>query len=621
MGEPRELGNRVGAVPAGACALIVLLLISPSDCCFFACALLSCSPQCGDPWSEDDAMRMTKALLAILLLALDGTAAAATTVLINARVHTSAATAEAVAWNEAGRIVAIGAGAELRKQFPDAVLLDAGGAAVLPGLVDAHGHVLGLGLSLLNADLRGTESKPQVIERLRAHAAKLPGDAWLIGRGWDQNDWPEKAFPTAADLDAAFPDRPVYLRRIDGHAAWANSAALKRAPRDLSGDWQPDGGRIERIDGKPAGVLVDAAMDLLDEVVPKPDAALKRRAYKLAFDTLLANGLTGVHDAGVSRDDLVVLRELADAGELPLRIYAMADGDGDALNALCRDGLYAHAGGRLQMRAVKLYIDGALGSRGAALKADYSDDPGNRGLFVTAPDEFRRIVAKAKQCSVQVATHAIGDRGTRVVLDTYADVLGEAARSDHRWRVEHAQIVDVADIARFAELRLIASMQPTHATSDMPWAQARVGAKRLAGAYAWRRFIDAKVPLALGSDFPVEQVSPLLGLYAAVTRQDLDGKPAKGWLPAQRLSLDEAVRGFSAGVAFAEFAEIDRGAVAIGKQADFTLLAKDPFQIPVRGIPGGKVVATVVDGTVVLGRLHIVAGEKPASARTTSPSR
>lgn len=541
-----------------------------------------------------------------LLLVLWGTDAVAATVLFNARVHTLDAArpeAQAVAWDDAGRIIAVGADDALRAQFPQAQRIDAGGAAVLPGLIDAHGHVLGLGLSLLNADLRGTASKAQVLDRLRAHAATLPANAWLIGRGWDQNDWPEKVFPTAGDLDAAFPDRPVYLRRVDGHAAWANSAALKRAQRDLGGDWQPDGGRIERANGKPSGVLVDAAMNLLDEALPKPDSALKRRAYALAFQTLLANGLTGVHDAGVSREDLAVLRELADAGELPLRIYAMADADGAALDALCRDGLYAHAGGRLQMRAVKLYIDGALGSRGAALKADYSDDAGNRGLLVTAPDEFRRIVTKAKGCGVQVATHAIGDRGNRLVLDTYAQVLGDAARGDHRWRIEHAQIVDVADIARFAELNVIASMQPTHATSDMPWAQARVGRQRLAGAYAWRRFVEAKVRLALGSDFPVEQVSPLLGIYAAVTRQDLDGKPREGWLPAQRLTLAEAVQGFSAGAAFAQFAESDLGTIAIGRKADFTVLRADPFALKAQGIPRDRIEATVVDGKVVFGSL------------------
>jgi predicted amidohydrolase YtcJ len=551
-----------------------------------------------------DEDRLMRSMLTALLLLVWGTDALAATVLVNAHVHTLDAArpeAQAIAWDDTGRIVGVGSNDALRAQFPQARTIDAAGATVLPGLIDAHGHVLGLGLSLLNADLRGTTSKTQVLERLRAHEAKLPADAWLIGRGWDQNDWPEKVFPTAADLDAAFPDRPVYLRRVDGHAAWANSAALKHAPRDLGGDWQPDGGRIERVNGKPSGVFVDAAMDLLDDVQPKADAALKRRAYALAFRTLLSNGLTGVHDAGVSREDLAVLRELADAGELPLRIYAMADANGAALDALCRDGRYAHAGGRLQMRAVKLYIDGALGSRGAALKADYTDDSGNRGLLVTAPDEFRRIVTKARDCGVQVATHAIGDRGNRLVLDTYAQVLGDAARGDHRWRIEHAQIVDVADIARFAELKIIASMQPTHATSDMPWAQARVGKQRLAGAYAWRRFVDAKVPLALGSDFPVEQVSPLLGLYAAVTRQDLDGKPRGGWLPAQRLTLIEAVTGFSAGAAYAQFAESDLGMIAVGRAADFTVLRADPFALKAQGIPHDRIEATLVDGKVVFG--------------------
>jgi len=545
-----------------------------------------------------------RTILAALLLALGGTQPAVaqkTTLLVNARVHAENGMAEAVAWDASGRIIGVGTTAALSAQFADAQRIDAHGKTVLPGLIDAHGHVLGLGLSLLNADLRGTRSKTEIVARLRKQAAGLPTDAWLIGRGWDQNDWPEKVFPSAADLDAAFPERPVYLSRVDGHAAWINTAALHRIERDLGGDWQPEGGRIERRDGKPTGVFVDGAMGLVDAVVPKPDAALKRKAYTLAFASLVANGLTGVHDAGVSQDDLQQLRALADAGELPLRIYTMADANGAALDALCRDGLYAHPGGRLQMRAVKLYVDGALGSRGAALNADYSDDPGNRGLFVTSPEDFRRAVVKAKGCGVQVATHAIGDRGNRLVLDTYADVLGDAAGSDHRWRVEHAQIVDPADIARFARLHVIASMQPTHATSDMPWAEARLGRERLAGAYAWRRFVEAGVPLALGSDFPVEQVSPLLGLYAAVTRQDLDGKPRSGWLPAQRLSLAEAVRGFTAGAAFAEFAESQLGNIAIGRKADFTVLSADPFAIGARGIPRDRIEATVVDGTVVFG--------------------
>lgn len=552
---------------------------------------------------------MRRSTLAVLL-SLACASASATTLLINGKVHTLAqnpaqAQAQAVAWNDAGRILAVGSTQELRQRYADATVLDARGATVLPGLVDAHGHLLNLGMSLLNVDLRGTRSKEEVLQRLRLHAAKLPDGAWLLGRGWDQNDWPEKTFPMAADLDAAFAERPVSLERVDGHATWTNSAALRRIPRDLSGDWQPDGGRIERRDGKATGVFVDAASLLVEAVMPKPDAALKRRAYKLAFETLLAAGLTGVHDPGVSADDLAVLRELADHDELPLRVYAMADADGPALDALCRDGLYAHPGGRLQMRAVKLYMDGALGSRGAALKADYSDDPGNRGILVTAPEEFRRIVAKAKGCGVQVATHAIGDRANRIVLDTYAQALGGNG-GDLRWRIEHAQVVDVADIADFARLKLIASMQPTHATSDMPWAQARLGRSRLAGAYAWQRLAKAGVPLALGSDFPVEQVSPLLGLYAAVTRQDLEGKPKGGWLPGQRLDRIAALRGFVAGAAYAQFGEADLGSVSPGKLADFTLVEKDLFLIPAREIPSDTVSATVVAGKVVFGRIPAV---------------
>jgi predicted amidohydrolase YtcJ len=539
-------------------------------------------------------------LLYAALLSLGVAAAAnATGLVVNAKIRTlddAKPAADALAWDDAGRIVAVGARAELVAKYPDAKPVDANGATIVPGLIDAHAHVLGLGLSLLNADLRGTRSKAEIIERLKAHAKDLPAEAWIVGRGWDQNAWERKEFPTAADLDAAFPDRPVSLERIDGHATWINTAAMHRIGRSLDGDWQPDGGRILRADGKATGVLVDGASALADGAMPPPDAALKRKAYRLAFANLVANGITGVHDAGVSADDLAVLRALADAGELPLRIYAMADADHAALDALCKGGLYAHPSGRLSMRAVKLYMDGALGSRGAALIADYSDDPGNRGILVTSPEELARIVRKAKGCGVQVATHAIGDRGNRIVLDTYAAALGDEAKTDHRWRIEHAQVVDLADIPRFAQLKLTASMQPTHATSDMPWAPARLGEKRLAGAYAWQRFIKAGVPLALGSDFPVEKVSPLLGLYAAITREDLDGKPAGGWLPRERLTPAEALAGFTRDAAKAQFAEKELGALKPGLRADFVLLEADPLTVPVAKLPALKVLATYVDG-------------------------
>jgi hypothetical protein len=293
------------------------------------------------------------------------------------------------------------------------------------------------------------------------------------------------------------------------------------------------------------------------------------------------------------------MRGLADAGDLHLRIQAMADGDGDALADLCRDGAYRHAGGRLSMRMVKLYADGALGSRGALLIHDYSDDAGNRGLPVTPPDRLEAAARKAKGCGIQVATHAIGDRGNRDVLDIYARVLGDAASGDHRWRIEHAQIVALKDIERFRTLCVIASMQPTHATSDMPWAQARVGASRIVGGYAWRRFRDAGVRLALGSDFPVEDIDPRLGLYAAVTRQDATGQPVGGWYADQRLTAFEALRGFTLDAAYAAFDEQRLGSLSVGKRADFVILAEDPIGAAPEQLRTVAVRSTWVDGKPV----------------------
>jgi predicted amidohydrolase YtcJ len=426
----------------------------------------------------------------------------------------------------------------------------------------------------------------------------------LLGGGWDQNDWPEKAFPTAADLDAAFPDRPVWLDRVDGHAGWANGAAMRAAEkalagRTLAGDWQPDGGRIVRDGRNATGVFVDGAMGLVSEVLPAPDEAYRTLALERALAVAARDGLTGVHDMGVSSADLALYKRFADAGRLSLRIDAYANGDGQALADLCEHGTYRHPGGRLGMRGVKLYIDGALGSRGAALLADYSDEPGNRGLLVTDPAAYEGLVRKAKGCGVQVATHAIGDRGNRIVLDTYERVLGDDARGDHRWRVEHAQIVSPEDIPRFAPLGVIASMQPTHATSDMPWAGDRLGDERLFGAYAWQRFLHGGARLALGSDFPVESPDPRLGLYAAVTRQDRDGQPPGGWLPDQRLSAAEALRGFTADAAYAGFDEKEVGKLAPGMRADFVVLARDPLEVPVSQLDDLEIESTLVDGKPV----------------------
>lgn len=519
-----------------------------------------------------------------------------------ARIHTSdlsQPTVEAVAWDESGRIVAVGDAKTLLATYPEATRVDVAKATVIPGLIDAHGHVMGLGYALMRADLAGSKDKPDVIARLHAFEKTLPPGAWLLGRGWDQNDWPQKTFPTAGDLDAAFPQRPVWVERVDGHAGWANSAAMRAVGKDLSGEWQPDGGRILREGNAANGVFIDGAMTLIDKVVPLPDAAYRTQALQRALDAVVRNGLTGVHDMGTSRDDLALFRKFADEGRLPVRIDAYADGDNAALSDLCAGGLYRHAGGRLQMRGVKLYIDGALGSRGAALLADYSDEPGHRGLLVTEPKAFDSAVRKAQGCGVQVATHAIGDRGNHIVLDTYAAALGAGASADHRWRIEHAQMVALDDIPRFKALGVIASMQPTHATSDMPWAETRVGKERLAGAYAWRRFLDADMRLALGSDFPVESVDPRLGLYAAVTRQDRDGQPLGGWLPEQRLGVLEALRGFTADAAYAGRDEAEVGRLAVGLRADFVVLEDDPLTVAAGTLDDIRIRSTWIDGKPV----------------------
>ncbi|UNK50618.1 amidohydrolase [Lysobacter sp. S4-A87] len=542
--------------------------------------------------------------ISTLLLTLAGSATAAeVTVLSAARIHTmdtAQPRVQALAYDGSGQILALGQTAALLKRYPKAKRVDAGDATVIPGLIDAHAHVSGLGLTMLTADLVDATSKDEVIRRLREFAAKLPADAWLIGRGWDQNDWPEKRFPSAADLDAVFPDRPVWLERIDGHAGWANSAAMRAVKRDLAGKWQPDGGRIERdAVGKPTGIFVDGAMALVDESRPPLDDATAERALVLGMQSAVEHGLTGVHDAGVSLAELQRYRRLADRNEMPLRITAMAAGDGDALAQICRDGLYRHPSGRLQMRTVKLYADGALGSRGAAMLQDYSDDHGNRGLMLVSPEALLAAAIKAKGCGVQVATHAIGDRGNHEVLEAYAKALGADAAGDHRWRIEHAQVLTPQDLPRLAQLHVIASMQPTHATSDMPWAEDRVGPQRIVGAYAWRQLRDSGARLALGSDFPVESVDPRFGLYSAATRADSHGLPLGGWFPQEKLTAFEALRGFTLDAAYAGFAESEVGSLAVGKRADFVVLKEDPLAIAPARLRELTVEATYVDGRPV----------------------
>jgi predicted amidohydrolase YtcJ len=526
----------------------------------------------------------------------------------NARIYTFDAgntllESGSMAFTEDGEILGIGDNEPMSRTFTDARQVNMDGKTVLPGLIDSHGHLYGLALSFTMANLSGTRSKADVINRLREFEAGLPEGEWLLGRGWDQNDWPEQAFPDRADLDAEFPDRPVWLRRIDGHAAWGNSLAIAQADRELAGDWQPEGGFIHRDPaGGPSGIFIDRAMEFIEKAVPETSAELIDAALDLATNTLVSLGLTGVHDPGIDRRVIELYQKKIAEDAFPVRVYAMADGMQDTTEWLCEKGPLNDASGRLFMRSVKLYADGALGSRGAALLEDYADDPGNRGLMFMGADEMEAALRRVFSCGLQAGVHAIGDAANRQVLDAYEKALAEYPDNPGRHRMEHAQILHPDDIPRFSGLGVIAAMQPTHATSDMYWADERLGPERLAGAYAWQSLLDSGARLAFGSDFPVEQVNPMLGIHAAVTRQDLEGWPEGGWLPEERISREDAIRAFTLDAAYAGFMEQLTGSLETGKRADFIVLDQDIMQIPAQDIAHLRVVETWVDGERVFTR-------------------
>lgn len=492
-----------------------------------------------------------------------------------------------------GVIVAVGDEASVDGwNGPSTVVLDAGGGTVTPGLVDAHAHLVGLGESLATVDLRGARSIDEVVERLREGA---PPQGWVIGRGWDQNLWEGAAMPTHHPLTQVFPDRPVWLRRIDGHAAWGNAALLRTAAITQRTD-DPEGGEILRDgDRTPTGVLIDAAMDLVS--VPTSSEAEVRAQIESAQQHILERGLTGVHDMGIGATSDAAYRRLAgDPNGLRIRVHAYAAEDwfvrdlqDQAPDPVLEGSHYALAG-------VKVYADGALGSHGAALLAPYADRPEHRGLLQHEERALRRVVAAAMRGGWQVATHAIGDAANRTVLDVYEEALAVAARRDPRPRIEHCQILDPRDIPRFAELGVIASMQPTHATSDMRWVPERLGPDRLAGAYAWQSLLEADAHLCFGSDFPVELPDVTHGLYAAITRQDPSGQPNEGWLPEQRVSLEQAVRGFTEEAAYAAHRELEVGRIREGMRADLTCFGRVLEEDAPAGVRDAPVLGTLVEG-------------------------
>lgn len=503
----------------------------------------------------------------------------------------------------AGRVVASGELDQLAAAAPGARRVRLGGTHAVPGLQDAHGHLENLGKSLETVDLRGVPSFAVLVERVAEAARGLPAGTWLEGRGWDQNLWPEKRFPHHAELSRATPEHPVVLRRVDGHATLVNARALAAAGLDGGFDvaLQPEGGEVLLgEDGRATGVLVDAAMGLVARHVPAADEDTRARRLQLAHDALVRAGLTAVHDMGVDPWTVETIAGLRDAGRWRLRtvLYlSMRSGSDPADYA----GFPRRADPRdvVCVPGVKLYADGALGSRGAALLEDYSDRPGHRGLLMIQPDELARCLGLCSELGLQPATHAIGDRGNRMVLDAYeAESERSPGFADLRPRIEHAQVVAREDWRRFARLGVIPSMQPTHCTSDMDWVPERVGDERSLGAYAWQRLAPDPAVLAFGSDFPVERWDPLPGLYAARTRQHPDGTPAGGWLPDQRVDARTALTGFTWGAAHAAHQEDRRGRLAPGYFADITVLDCDPLGDDPSDLLEAAVVGTVINGHV-----------------------
>lgn len=478
--------------------------------------------------------------------------------------------------------------------------IDMGGKTVLPGFIDAHGHVMGLGFGALSLDLSGARSLDEAKAMVAAYARANPNRKWITGRGWNQEAWGLGRFPTAADLDSVVGDRAVWLERADGHAGWANTAAMREA-NVTAATASPAGGRIEKSGNAPSGVFVDAAMQLVERAVPKPLPKERDAAFLEAQQALLANGITAVADMGTTVDDWLSYRRMADIGAMRVRVMSYAAGV-DTASQIGGKGptpwLYDD---RLRLGGVKIYLDGALGSRGAALKAPYADAAGEKGLSFLSDTQLQNQMSRAAMDNFQLAVHAIGDKANSQVLDAI-QVLNATYGGDRRWRIEHAQIVDPNDLKSFGKYGTIASMQPTHQTGDRTMAEARLGPNRLNGAYAWKSVLDNGGKLAFGSDFPVEKPDPWAGWAAAFTRQDANGQPPGGWRPEEAVTREQAWWAFTGGAAYAGFAEKNFGNLAPGQKADFIVVDRDPLSVDAMGLRNIKVEQTWVGGEKVFDR-------------------
>jgi predicted amidohydrolase YtcJ len=537
------------------------------------------------------------ALFGLYLMAAEAWAQPADLAIRNASIYTvnpkqPHASALAV---RAGKIVAVGD--DVSKLIASSTrVIDAHGQTILPGLIDSHGHVRGLGTALETLDLRGMKSEKQIADLVRSAAQKAKPGEWILGRAWDQNLWTVKEFPTAKSISDAAPNNPVALTRVDGHAIWANRKALDTADVNVATK-DPQGGRVMRsASGAPAGVLLDNAQALVSTKIPEPSPEQIERRILHALTECARLGMTSVHDAGVPQSDIDAYHSLASKGLLPMRVYVMVAGRSpETLATWLTKG--PEIGDYLTIRSIKLVADGALGSRGAAMIEPYSDDAANRGLLILDRTAIRNVAEKAVAKGFQVNTHAIGDAANRAALDAYGDILKGA--NDKRFRVEHAQIIAPGDFEKFRKYSVIASMQPTHATSDMPWAADRVGPERIKGAYAWQTLMKMGVHVPSGSDFPVENPNPIWGFYSAVTRQDHEGNPPSGWFPGQKMTREEALRSWTIEGAYAAFEEKTKGSLEVGKLADFIMLSGDVMTMPTADIWKTRVRLTVVGGKIV----------------------
>jgi predicted amidohydrolase YtcJ len=496
---------------------------------------------------------------------------------------------------DGGKVVAIGA-AELGQKYPNATFIDGENKVLLPGLIDAHGHVMGLGETLLQVDLRESKSALDAAKKVQAYAKTQQDLTWVTGRGWNQVLWPGKAYPTASLLDEYVNNKPVMLSRVDGHASWVNSKALEIA--GITKDTlDPPGGKIVRDkQGNPTGVLIDNAESLMLKHLPKTSEALLTAQLNAAGKHLLSEGITSVHDAGIDVAVYDYYKKRVAEHSLPVRIYPMIAATSVDLRQLLETGHVQDQFDWLSIRSVKVYGDGALGSRGAALLKPYSDAPDNSGLLVTREVDLKPLFDLILGSGFQLNFHAIGDRANRLALDQFADSFSQVGGKSLRNRVEHAQVINVDDIPRFKTLNIIPAMQPTHATSDMNMAEDRVGTDRLKGAYAWQTFLKQGSPVAFGSDFPVELSNPFFGLHAAVTRQDRNNSPDSGWIPSEAVTVKQAFRGFTVDAAYAAHQENILGGLTEGKWADFILIDQDIFTISPQDIWKTQVLETWIAG-------------------------